>query len=140
MRKNMKKFVSFILVLFISAFAIFANETYTKIEGPEKVYNQIRIINESSVTSFMCRVVILKDLGDSKYEKDYVYGIYNLDGDDDSDSNTNKIKRGKMFCVEFEEKNKDRFSYYVDYRDYPGFDVVVIHITDKDSVVFEKKI
>ena len=68
----MKKFVSFILVLFISAFAIFANETYTKIEGPEKSYNQIRIVNESSITSFKCRVVIMKDLGDSKYEKDFV--------------------------------------------------------------------
>ena len=136
----MKKIIGFIFAFIFSIFTLTAKDSFLKIEGPEKSYNQIRIVNESSITSFKCRVSILKDLGNGKFEKDFVYGIYTLDGDGDTDSITNKINRGKYFVVEFEEKDKDKFSYYVDYQDNPFFDVVRIHVVDKSEQIFEQKI
>jgi hypothetical protein len=122
-------------VLFMMALtAVFAQTDITfEVKGPEKSYNQVRVVNETSYTDFHCRVVVLND---DKTVKD-VYGDYELKEKGDSDSNTKgakkeRIKKGEQLGVKFPKNFNKELSFYIEYRDYTGFDVIVIHLTDKD--------
>jgi len=123
-------------VLFMMALtAVFAQTDITfEVKGPEKSYNQVRVVNETSYTDFHCRVVVLND---DKTVKD-VYGDYELKEKGDSDSNTKgakkeRIKKGEQLGVKFPKNFNKELSFYIEYRDYTGFDVIVIHLTDKDG-------
>ena len=130
----MKKTILSVLFL-MAATAIFAQKEMTfVVEGPEQSYNQIRVVNETSLENFNCRVVILND---DKTEKE-VYGDYALKEKGDSDSNTkgtkdNRVQKGTQLAVKFPKNFQHELSFYVEYRDYPLFDVIVIHLTDKDG-------
>ncbi len=104
------------------------------VEGPEQSYNQVRIINETSLVNFNCRVVILNE---DKTVKE-LYGDYELKEKGDSDSNTkngknSRIQKGAQLAIKFPKDFNHELSFYVEYRDYPAFDVIVIHLTDKDG-------
>lgn len=104
------------------------------VEGPEQSYNQVRIINETSLVNFNCRVVILNE---DKTVKE-PYGDYELKEKGDSDSNTkngknSRIQKGAQLAIKFPKDFNHELSFYVEYRDYPAFDVIVIHLTDKDG-------
>ncbi len=126
----MKK-VIFLLVLVAGMAAnISAEQKYSfVIEGSEKVYNQIRITNRTSVSDIHCRVVVLKENNEIKS----VYGIYNLSGYDDSDTNTERITRGTKIGLQFPENFNEELLYSVEYRDYPLFDAVVITLYDANN-------
>ena len=130
----MKKTILSVLFL-IAATAVFAQKEMTfVVEGPEQSYNQIRVVNETSLENFNCRVVILND---DKTEKE-VYGDYELKEKGDSDSNTkgtknSRLQKGSQLAVKFPKNFQHELSFYVEYRDYPLFDVIVIHLTDKDG-------
>ena len=48
--------------LMMAAMAVFAQrEMNFVVEGPEKSYNQVRIVNETPYEDFHCRVVILNE-------------------------------------------------------------------------------
>ncbi len=119
----------------MAAMAVFAQrEMNFVVEGPERSYNQIRVVNETSYTDFHCRVVVLND---DKTVKE-VYGDYELKEKGDSDSNTkggkgSRIQKGARLGVKFPKNFQHELSFYVEYRDYPAFDVIVIHLTDKDG-------
>ena len=131
----MKKSI-LLVIMVMAAMSIFAQsemKTFV-VDGPEKSYNQVRIVNETPYTDFHCRVVILND---DKTEKE-VYGDYELKEKGDSDSNTkgtkdNRIQKGTQLAVKFPKNFQHELSFYVEYRDYPLFDVIVIHLTDKDG-------
>ena len=126
----MKK--SILLVFFVMAvMSVVAQQKMTfVVGGPEKEYNQIRVMNETSLENFHCRVVVLDE---DRNVKD-VYGDYQLKEKGDTDTNTkDRIKRGTLIGVQFPKNFTEELSFYVEYRDNPMFDVIVIHLTDKDS-------
>ena len=126
----MKK--SILLFFFVMAvMSVVAQQKMTfVVGGPEKEYNQIRVMNETSLENFHCRVVVLDE---DRNVKD-VYGDYQLKEKGDTDTNTkDRIKRGTLIGVQFPKNFTEELSFYVEYRDNPMFDVIVIHLTDKDS-------
>ena len=124
-------------VLFLMAVtAVFAQQEIQTfvVEGSEQSYNQVRIVNETSYTDFHCRVVILNE---DKTQKE-VYGDFALKEKGDSDSNTksgkdSRIPKGALLGIQFPKNFTGETSFYVEYKDYPMFDVIVIHLTDKDG-------
>jgi len=130
----MKKTI-FSLFFLMAATALFAqNDLSFVVEGPEQSYNQVRVVNETPYTDFHCRVVILND---DKTVKE-VYGDYQLKEKGDSDSNTksakeSRIPKGAQLGVKFPKNFDHELSFYVEYRDFPAFDVIIIHLTDKDG-------
>lgn len=120
----------------MAAMAVFAQQQMMtfKVEGPEKSYNQVRVVNETPYENFHCRVVVLNE---DKTVKE-VYGDYDLKEKGDSDSNTksgtnSRIKRDSLLGIKFPKNFSGEVSFYVEYKDYPAFDVIVIHLTDKDG-------
>lgn len=120
----------------MAAMAVFAQQQMMtfKVEGPEKSYNQVRVVNETPYENFHCRVVVLNE---DKTVKE-VYGDYDLKEKGDSDSNTksgtnSRIKRDSLLGIKFPKNFPGEVSFYVEYKDYPAFDVIVIHLTDKDG-------
>ena len=92
----MKKIIVVVCTLLISVFSVVAEDAAFEVLGPETSYNQIRVINDTSVDSFNCRISVLKKQKDGSLKKDSVYGIFNLDGKGDTDSVTERIKKGRF--------------------------------------------
>ena len=124
-----KKFLFVLMLLFAVSLQNVNSKNIFTIAGPEKQYNQIRVVNESSFDSVYCRLVILKE-DDSQ---DWIYGAYNLIGKSDSDSNTQKIKAGTRINVDLPAKFDGKLSFFVDYMNRPFFDIVVVHLFDKPA-------
>lgn len=129
----MKKTILSVLLM-LATVAVFAQQQIMNFEvkGDEKSYNQVRVVNETSYTNFHCRVVLLNE---DKSVKD-VYGDYELKEKGDSDANTksgneSRIKKGEWLGVQFPKNFTEEVSFFVEYKDYPLFDVIVIHLTDK---------
>lgn len=129
----MKKTILSVLLM-LATVAVVAQQQIMSFEvkGDEKSYNQVRVVNETSYTNFHCRVVLLNE---DKSVKD-VYGDYELKEKGDSDANTksgneSRIKKGEWLGVQFPKNFTEEVSFFVEYKDYPLFDVIVIHLTDK---------
>lgn len=99
------------------------------VKGPERTYNQIRVVNHTSHVGFQCRVVFLND--DDSFMT--LYGIYNLKGVDDTDSNSQEVRRGDRVGVQLAKDFPGEVTFSVEYRDYPFYDAILIHIYDKTS-------
>lgn len=131
----MKRTILSVLIV-MAAMAVFAQQpmlTFT-VKGEEKTYNQVKVVNETSYTDFHCRVVVL----DADSTEKEVYGDYALKEKGDSDSNTksgtkSRIKRDSLLGIKFPKNFTEEVSFFVEYKDYPMFDVIVIHLTDKDG-------
>lgn len=129
----MKRIYLFLLAAMLLPMVAQAKMSFT-IEGPEETYNQIRVINETSQVNFRCRVVVMNS--DDTTER--VYGIYNLKGYNDNDSNTDRIDRGKRIGIELPKDFSAELSFSVEYKDYPFFDAILIHLYDKSSEFSEE--
>ena len=114
---------SFLSLVQVSAKNIFV------VEGPEEVYNRIRVVNETSQTDFTCRIVKLS--ADESTQQ--VYGVFNLKGRDDEDSVTDRFPRGTKFAIQMQKDFPTEISYYIEYKDCPLFDVVIVHLTDPST-------
>ena len=114
-----------------AAVSVFAQQKIMSFEvkGSEKSYNQVKVVNETSYENFHCRVVILN--ADTTVKD--VYGDFELKEKGDSDSNTQSgsIKKGALLGIQFPKSFTGEVSFFVEYKDYPFFDVIVIHLTDK---------
>lgn len=124
----MKRIYLFLLAVVMMPMMAQAKMSFT-IEGPEEVYNRIRVLNETSLETLRCRLVVLAEDGSTER----VYGIYNLGGANDKDSNTDRIDRGKRIGIELPKDLPVELSFSVEYKDYPLFDVILIHLYDKSS-------
>lgn len=131
----MKRTILSVLIM-MASMAVFAQQQMMtfKVEGPEKSYNQVRVVNETPYENFHCRVVVLNE---DKTVKE-VYGDYDLKEKGDSDSNTksgtkSRIKKDSLLGIKFPKNFTEEVSFFVEYKDYPAFDVIVIHLTDKDG-------
>ena len=99
------------------------------IEGPEDMYNQIRVRNETSIQAFRCRVVVLGEDDQILSES----GLYNFDSGKAEDSNTDRIRRGTKLGIQLPQDMNAELSYTVEYKDYPFFDAIIIHLFDKTN-------
>ena len=125
----MKKIIAVLAVVLTVAVMQAANKMTFVVGGSEDTYNQIRLVNETSYEGLTCRVVILK--GDDEVES--VYGVYNLKGFKDVDSNTDRISRGTKIGIQMLNDFEGELSFDVEYEDRPFFDYIVIHLRDNDS-------
>ncbi len=126
----MRNKLFFLVIAALFATTALAQEKFSfVIEGTERVYNQVRVVNRTSLPNIQCRVVVL-DQDDHILS---VYGMYNLRGYDDADSNTNRINRGTKIGLQFPEDFSHDLLYSVEYKDYPLFDAVQIVLYDKTS-------
>ena len=82
------------------AFITIEAKTTFKIEGPSRLYKHIRVVNQTTQENFSCRLVSLTENEDGTLTRGEVYGIYNLKGKNDIDTNTKSIKRGTFVGVE----------------------------------------
>lgn len=120
---------SFFFLLVLLPIQLINAKTIFTIGGPEKSYNQIRVVNETSQDNIRCRLVIL----DNDDNTESIYGIYECKGKHDSDTNTSSIKRGKRVAVEMSKDFPFEISIQLDYIDVPFFDIVVVNIYDKTT-------
>ena len=126
----MKRLLFAVLALAMTIGAWAVEKMTFVIAGPEETYNQIRVMNETSKSgSFSCRVVTLKD----NDEVDTVYGLYELKGRNDIDSNSGFIHRGTKIGIQFPNDFKGDITFDVQYKDFPFFDAIIIHLRDKNS-------
>ena len=122
------------MLFLFAAVSVFAQQEIKSFEvkGSEKSYNQVKVVNETSHQNFHCRVVVLN--ADSTVKE--VYGDYVLNERGDSDANTksgkdSRINQGALLGIQFPKSFTGEVSFFVEYKDYPLFDVIVIHLTDK---------
>lgn len=99
-------------------------EMVFKVEGSKKSYNQVRVVNETSIKDLRCRIMILND-DKSEIES---YGDYYLKENGDSDSNTKRVNKGTLLGIQFPESFTESVSFFVQYKNYPMFDVIVVHL------------
>ena len=120
----------FILAAAMIAVSVMAQEKFSfVIQGNENTYNQVRVVNRTSLQDIRCRVVVL----DNDNQIRSVYGVYTMSGYDDADYNTERISRGTKIGLQFPEDFNHELLYSVEYRDYPLFDAVVVFLYDKNS-------
>lgn len=120
----------FLLAASLLTLNMMAQEKFSfVIQGSENIYNQVRIVNRTSLTDIRCRVVVLDDQDNILS----VYGMYNLSGYDDADSNTSRISRGTKIGLQFSDDFDHPLLYTINYRDYPLFDAVEIILYDKGT-------
>lgn len=117
------------LLLFLLCGGFFAsaqNMHPFTVEGPEKTYNMIRVVNETSQDTITCRVVIL----DEEDKVKEIYSVYNLKSKMDYDSKVKWMDRGTKLGLEMPKDFPFETSIAVEYVDRPVWDFILIHITD----------
>lgn len=127
----MKRIILFILSML--AFISVEAKTVFAIEGPERSYNQITVINRTSQDNFSCRLVLLTENLNGSLHRDEEYGTYHFKGENDEQTITVKIKRGTLVGIEFEENFPVDVDVTVDYRDNRFFDSIVVVLADKNK-------
>ncbi len=126
----MRRLILFVLSLL--AFVAMEAKTTFKIEGPERSYNQITIINRTSHDKFSCKLVLLTKNLNGSLHRDGEYGTYHFKGADDKQTTTLKIKRGTLVGIEMSEDFPDEIDVTIDYRDKRFFDAIVVVLADKN--------
>lgn len=130
----MKRYFLVLLVLCILPLQALHAKLSFVVEGPEQSYNRIFVVNETNQPQFRCRLVVLREDGST----DQLLGIYNLDGLNDSDSNAKDVKRGMRIGIELPKDFAKELAYTIEYKDYPLFDAVIVHLYEKDSEFLEE--
>ena len=105
------------------------NKMAFTVGGPEKRYNQIRVINHTSLPELKCRVVYLND--DNTVKE--LFGEYNLKGYDDTDSNSNDLKRGYRIGIQMANDCPIDVTFSIEYKDYPFYDAILIYVNEASS-------
>lgn len=123
----MRKFFFLFAALMTAAVVMAENKMSFTVNGPENRYNRIKVVNHSSYSNFECRVFVLNE-DESAGE---LYGIYNLKGYDDADSNTRWVEKNTKLEISIPDELPGEVDFLVEYKDYPLYDFIIIYITDK---------
>lgn len=123
----MRKFFFLFAALMTAAVVMAENKMSFTVNGPENRYNRIKVVNHSSYSNFECRVFVLNE-DESAGE---LYGIYNLKGYDDADSNTRWVEKNTKLEISIPDELPSEVDFLVEYKDYPLYDFIIIYITDK---------
>lgn len=129
----MKKITVLFAGIFLCLAALGAENIKFKVGGSAKRYNQIRVVNNTQASYFDCEAFLLEER-DGKLIAQESMGSVRLQnpGADDTITTINLIKRGTNLGLAVPEKVGD-FSYVVDYKNYPLFDVIEIKLLGADS-------
>lgn len=122
----MKKFFLMAILLCGALVASAQNLKPFTVEGPEDKYNMVRVVNETSQDTLNCRVVYLNENG----EASNIYGVYNLDGKLDHDSEVKWLYKGTKMALEMPKDFPVETTIAVEYVDRPVWDFIIIHVTD----------
>lgn len=125
----MKKFLLITAILFVTSF-LFADPIIIRVKNDD--YNQVQIHNLSSIDKFNGKLYSVKKNGDS-YKKTEVLGSFNIRRFDDQCTITKMIYEGDYISIEFPPEYDNMFSYTTEHKDFPFFDVLVIHLEDIDE-------
>jgi len=99
------------------------------VEGPEDSYNHLRVVNETSLESLKCRVVVLNE---DKSIKE-IYSEFEFKERGATLKGKKGITRGTVLGVQFPKELTEKPSFSVEYKDFPMFDLVVIHLKDVNT-------
>lgn len=129
----MKKITVLFAGIFLCLAALGAENIKFKVGGSAKRYNQIRVVNNTQASYFDCEAFLLEER-DGKLIAQESMGSVRLEnpGADDTITTINLIKRGTNLGLAVPEK-VGGFSYVVDYKNYPLFDVIEIKLLGADS-------
>lgn len=134
----MKKIVISILISLVGLAGLSAENLKVKIGGPERTYNQMRIINETDDSYFDCKVYSLKEKNGKLVAKDEL-GIFHLKEKYDTDSCVMSLKKNQYVGIAVPE-DLGKVSYSIVYRDMPFFDVVEVYLKNDESDVDQDEI
>lgn len=126
----MKRFsliISLLMVFILGAQA--DNKFRLKVDGPEKTYNMVRVINQSHYAEFTCTVFFLEAKKDGTFLTGSAVGTYTLKESGDTDSNRVRVKNGEWLGIKLPEGIAD-VNVSISYKDMPMFDIVDLVITD----------
>ena len=129
----MKKITVLFVGIFLCLAALGAENIKFKVGGSAGRYNQIRVVNNTHASYFDCEDFVLEER-DGKLVAQESMGSVHLrnPGGDDTITTIKLIKRGTNLGLTVPEKVGD-FSYVVDYKNYPLFDVIEIKLLGADS-------
>lgn len=129
----MKKITVLFAGIFLCLAALGAENIKFKVGGSARRYNQIRVINNTKASDFDCEAFVLENR-DGKFVAQESMGSVRLrnPGEDDTITTIKLIKRGTNLGLAVPEKAGE-FSYVVEYKNYPLFDVIEINLLSSDS-------
>ncbi|MBQ6056743.1 MAG: hypothetical protein IJJ70_09615 [Treponema sp.] len=127
----MKKTICGFLLGLICLCAGFSENLKFKIQGPERSYNQIQIINQTKYGNFDCNIYLLQNKDGKDIIKENL-GFLHLKGRNDTCSNRTSVKKGSLIGISL-SNGADDVSYALSYEDFPFFDIVQIYLIDADS-------
>ena len=129
----MKKIIVMVLGLFVCAAGLSAQNISFSVVGPEKLYNQLRLVNYTKKTSFDCQANFLVNR-DGKLSVAKKLGGFHLEGYGDTDSKTvlKFIKRGDIIGLTLPSDMK-KIAYEVYYEDLGPFDIIEVYLYDQGS-------
>lgn len=124
----MKKLILFTIALLFTGF-LFADPLIIRVKNDD--YNQIQIHNLSSEKEFSGKVYRMKRSGDD-YKKTEVLGSFNIRRFDDQCTLNTLIYEGEYISIEFPPEYDNLFTYTTEHKDFPFFDILVIHLEDEE--------
>ncbi|MBO4546003.1 MAG: hypothetical protein J5700_00345 [Treponema sp.] len=129
----MKKTCVAIFAALMALSVLGAENVKFKVGGSAKRYNQIKVFNNTNATDFDCEAFVLEER-DGKLVAQESLGKVHLrkNGGDDTITVVSLIKRGTNLGLTVPEKVGE-FSYVIEYKNYPLFDVIEIKLVGADS-------
>lgn len=131
----MKRIILFILSML--AFVSIEAKTVFAIEGPERSYNQIKVINCTSQDNFSCKFVSLSKNRDGSFKRGEEYGTYHFKGKNDEQKIIAKIKRETLIGIETPVDFPVDIEVTINYVDHRFYDYVVVVLSDKNNVKYD---
>lgn len=129
----MKKVIVLFVGMFLCLAALGAENIKFMVGGGARRYNQIKVVNNTSASNFDCEAFVLESRGEKLVAQESLGSVHlRSSGGDDTITLLNLIKRGSNLGIAVPEKVGD-FSYVVEYKDYPLFDVIEIKLVGADS-------
>ncbi|MBR1911371.1 MAG: hypothetical protein IJ828_03325 [Treponema sp.] len=128
----MKKNVLAFLVMMFCLSALGAEHVKFSVDGTERCYNQLRIVNCTG-QEFDCTAYVLEKRGES-FIASAPLGVFHLKNGNEYDSCTKLIYKGTNIGIDIPE-SAGQVSYVVSYKDYPLFDIIEVSLFDGESLL-----
>jgi len=90
-------------------------------------------VNGTTQSNFSCKVGYFNLEDDGTYHKTGDQGIYLLKEFGDIDSNKGEVHRHSYIGVELANDFVGELSYDIEYKDFPFYDVIIIHLNEKSK-------
>ena len=132
----MKKMSIVLCSLLFCVAGLYAEHIKFTVAGPEKRYNQIKVVNNTKASDFDCIAYFLEERGD-KYIAQEAIGVFHLQESGSSDTCNyvlQLIKKGLHIGLDVPEE-VGPVTYVLSYKDYLLFDAIEITLISGESPV-----